>query len=101
MTPAQYAQLRGLLSLIAGALATAGYFRSSAVEPIVGIVMYAATMAWSWWKNSPTQMIADTNQLDNVKLVVTDQKTADAIPSATVVAPHDVSIANGVITLKP
>ena len=86
--------VRALLTAVGSILATKGLIDSSAVSTDVSIfmtaiggVMAAGSLAWNLYSKTKRSTIAAAAKLPNVQTIVTDQKTADALPSAKVVGP--------------
>lgn len=86
--------VRAILTAGGTVLATKGVIDSSAVSTDVTIVMTAigsitalVSLGWGIYRNTHASTIAAAAKLPSVQAIVTDQKTADSIPSIKVVGP--------------
>lgn len=88
MTQADFQRyVRTALQWLASWLVARGVLVADAtwIEPAIGVVIAASSLAWTWWDTRPAQKITDTAKLDEVaKITVTTKAMADASPENVV-----------------
>lgn len=86
--------VRTLLTMFGSILVARGVIESGQLNTDVDIIVTAVgglvtagSLVWSLWSKTKANTIAAAASLSNVKQIVTDQPTADKVPSMKVVGP--------------
>jgi plastocyanin len=86
MTSAQIDGLsRAALALISGLAIMYGYGDEKTWAIISGSMAALITAAWSIYSNTSTQLVTQAAKAEEVKVIVTDDQMANAIPDSKVI----------------
>lgn len=77
--------IRQALLFAGGVLVSRGYVDSETMLAIVGAVLTIGASAWAIYSRRTAGLVASAAALPNTRQIVTDQATADAVPSLKVV----------------
>jgi hypothetical protein len=82
------AAARGIALYALGALVTNGYITNDESQVAAGLFAGVVVLGFGIWKRRRNGIITTASNMKGVEEIVTDEKTADKIPSPKVVSRH-------------